>query len=210
MTRSQTLLIAGAILGGSLIISVGLYAGLVASRDAPADLPALGPLPARDPAPSAVKDPAPPPSGSYALARNASPEAWAPPPGAPALALPQPSFAEVRQKAVESATNALEADRWRYEERCWAAALRKYPEASPSTFVFNLAFDADGKEIARGIGSKGKAMSPNAPGFAEFARDPTQLARAEVHRCLQGVHDMPVLIPPPGRNIDVSIPVQIP
>jgi hypothetical protein len=209
VSRSQALIIAAAILGGSAIISVGLYAGLAASRDAPAQ--ASAPPAALSGAPALAIDPGPRSPDPQALVRGASPPAWAQPPALPAPpSPPPPSLTKVRQKAADDVTRFLQADRWRYAERCWSPALQKHPAASPSSFVFNIAFDADGREIARGIGTKGTPMTPNSPGFAEFQSDPTQQARLEVHRCLMAIHDQQVFIAPPGRNIDVTVALQIP
>jgi hypothetical protein len=78
------------------------------------------------------------------------------------------------------------------------------------TFEYDVAFDAAGREIARGISSTGRSLRLNEPGAAERMADPTELARGEVHQCLNEIHDLPITVQSPGRNLGVTLSLRLP
>ncbi len=154
-----------------------------------------GPAPA---SPSARTDDA---SGARApLATSAAaPPAWpawpsrsgAPPAAAPAMA-PQPKLTpELVDRVTQQARDGLEALRATLVARCAPEGSRD-AGAHPATLVVNLTFDADGREIARGI--------------AENRRAPA----GRLGTCLRRLRDTSLSVAPPGVTVGVSVPITLP
>jgi hypothetical protein len=96
----------------------------------------------------------------------------------------------VRHVANE-ATAGIDSLRNYIVSSCWPASA-----TGPATakLTFNLTFDAQGREIARGIVEGRRAPAP---------------AR-EFGKCLRGLEGTTLAIAPPGANVGVSIPVTFP
>lgn len=189
MTRSQVWVIAAAILAGSAIISVGLYAGLSASSD-------------RGVAPrEAQRAPAVPEAGRW-TAQPTAPAQYAEP--APARAQPpvEPSPEELKRRAAHELLAKLYADRATYLERCGSGAAGQNQGGGQGSFRFDVVFDATGHEIARDIRPAGGA-SPGSKATGAAARD-------GILDCLRGVDDLPAIISPPGRSVEVSVTYPFP
>jgi hypothetical protein len=138
-------------------------------------------------------------------ARVASRAAWAAPPpaAAPAAAIAaaeSPAAAAERrpQTKAEVVTRAAADTRYELEKlradmlsRCWpAAGLTNGQETVRLTF--HVAFDAQGREIARGISEDRRA--PAGP----------------LARCLRALPAGTLKIPPPGTRLGVKVPIVFP
>jgi hypothetical protein len=167
-------LIAGSILIGSTIIAIGLHAGL------------------RDRRPAAPGSPAgpPPPTRPADGEERAGPVL--PPPAKPGD--PRPAGADgetARTAARRAATRELEARRRDLVATCWTPFARKAPEPKRARFKFNLIFDAEGREAARGI--------------AEVRGE----ERPEAARCLRS-RPLDLRIPAPGQPVSLEVDLVLP
>lgn len=174
MASDSKSLVPLSILGAGALVGAGLYFGL-------RERPVLAPLPE----PSASAAPALPPAAPPTVAPT---EAVTPEPPA---AAPGPVSPEVITKASEDAARALEKAKKKLSDACWKPALAETPEPKTARYLFNLSFDARGKEIARGVTE---------------LRDES---RADVGQCLRA-QPIGLEIPPPGAIIAVSIALEFP
>jgi len=178
--------IPAAIVAAAVIIAAGLYFGLRARGGADAA-----------PATSAEALATSPSQKRTSVANTATPpavptgvdKAVAPPPMMP-FEVPIPA---THDKNADLARAALERMRGDFVRKCWAPAAAKTPEPAHASFTFNLAFDAQGKERARGIGE------------VAFGAD----ARTDVGNCLRGLAS-PIEIEAPGRAVSVSVTMELP
>jgi hypothetical protein len=109
-------------------------------------------------------------------------------PGAPPpAAAPVRPAPEVVARVAEEATLALEAVRAGLAERCPPAA-----GAAPARLTFNVAFDASGREVARGVVEDRRARAP------------------EVARCLRELPLGALRVSPPGGTVGVRVAMSFP
>jgi hypothetical protein len=159
-----------AILLGSVIVAAGLFFGL---RDR------------SDPQPPA---PAPAPSAAALAPPSPAMPAEAVQPVQPA----QPAGPAADRSAVaKQAEAALAQHRKSLTDQCLAPSLARKPDPPVVKYVFNVTFDAEGKQIARGVSEDREA------------------ARPEVTACVS--EKLPTLtVPPPGQTVRVEIPLSLP
>jgi hypothetical protein len=202
--RDSTL-IAGAIVVGCALLSVGVYFGL--RREPP---PVLAPRAtgASPPAPQVPSPRAPealsPPAGGQLLpappllasASVAAPEG--PAPSGRGTLLPSPPLDQPAQPAVPletpaslAARAALLARKPRLVEQCWKPALAREPLPATAKYLYAMSFDAQGKQIAQGIS------------------EPRDASRWDVARCLRE-QPMDLVIPPQGGNVSVEVTLELP
>ncbi|WP_437989626.1 hypothetical protein [Sorangium sp. So ce145] len=170
-----------AILLGSAMIAAAVYLGL---RHGPAGVPA-------DPRPAGGAPSPPADAASAAAAPSAGPAARAPGAGAPARPLQAPALGVPRDEVATQAARALEAHRPALIERCYKPAVAAQPAPRGVKYVFNLTFDAQGRQLARGIIEDREASRP------------------EVTACLVDALP-PVAVAPPGANVRVDVPFSLP
>ncbi|MDC0677478.1 hypothetical protein [Sorangium atrum] len=164
-----------AILLGSAMISAAVYLGL---RHGPAGVPT-------EPRPVGGAPWQPADAVSSAGA------ALAPGAGASARPLQAPAPSVPREQVAMQAARALEAHRPALIERCYKPAAAARPAPRGVKYIFNLTFDARGRQLARGIIEDREASSP------------------EVTACV--VDALPaVAVPPPGANVRVDVPFSLP
>ncbi|WP_437303138.1 hypothetical protein [Sorangium sp. So ce388] len=160
-----------AILLGSAMIAAAVYLGL---RHGPA---------AVAPDARSTAGAAPPveagPGASAAPAERA---------GAPA---PPSAKAVPRDEVARQAALALDAHRPALISRCYKPVIAAKPEPRAVKYVFNITFDAAGRQIARGL------------------IEDQETARPEVTACLVAALP-PVAIPAPGANVRVDVPFSLP
>jgi hypothetical protein len=182
--RHRLLLLAATVVAAVLIFLIGRWTAEpapapVARAPAVPEPQASAPV-ARDPmrpvAPAAV----PPPAQSV-------PAAPAPPP----RAAPAPVTPELATRVKTEATEQLELLRPEIVAQCWPRGGLPKGRTTASV-TFNITFDAQGREIARGITEDRRAPA------GEFAR------------CLRQLPATALAIAPPGSNVGVSIPVSYP
>ncbi|MGK3987176.1 hypothetical protein WME99_29315 [Sorangium sp. So ce136] len=161
-----------AILLGSAMIAAAVYLGL---RHGPAAV-----------APDARTAGAAPPVEAGPGASAAPAERAAAP--APA---PQSARAVPRDEVARQAALALDAHRTTLMDRCYKPAIAAKPEPRAVKYVFNITFDAGGRQIARGL------------------IEDQETARPEVTACLVAALP-PVAIPAPGVNVRVDVPFSLP
>ncbi|WP_437630484.1 hypothetical protein [Sorangium sp. So ce854] len=159
-----------AILLGSAMIAVAVYLGL---RHGPAVV-----APGARPAEGAAAIQAGPVASAATAERAAAPA----PPAAPGVP---------RDEVARQAARALDAHRQALVERCYRPAIAARPEPRTVKYVFNITFDARGRQIARGL------------------IEDRETARPEVTACLVGALP-PVEIAPPGANVRVDVPFSLP
>lgn len=107
-------------------------------------------------------------------------------PSASVPARPVASVEEVTRQAVE----ALSYQRTMLRERCFRAALAGQPGLTME-LTFNVTFDAEGQTIARGV--------VETPGSSTPA----------LTACV-GDAMLPLRVPPPGRTVQVEVPLRFP
>jgi len=172
----KELITPAAILIGSGIIGAGLYFGLQGQGKPPER---------EDPPPSlraaSVAPPAPPPP--------AAPPAAGAPPGLD-LAPPAPP-AEAKKRALEEARKALEAKRVEIVKTCWDPSAKKNPSPPKAKYLFDVSFDPQGNEIARGIS------------------DVRGMERPDTGQCLRE-QPMGLRITPPGVYVSVELEWTLP
>ncbi|WP_437850280.1 hypothetical protein [Sorangium sp. So ce363] len=171
-----------AILLGSAMIAAAVYLGL---RHGPAGVPT-------DPRPAGGAPSPPADAASAAGSAARAPGAGAParPLQAPAPA-PRPAPSVPRDEVATQAARALEAHRPALIERCYKPAVAAQPAPRGVKYVFNLTFDAQGRQLARGIIEDREASRP------------------EVTACLVDALP-PVAVAPPGANVRVDVPFSLP
>ncbi|WP_437934413.1 hypothetical protein [Sorangium sp. So ce341] len=184
-----------AILLGSAMIAAAVYLGL---RHGPASVApdpraAAGDASHRgEPAPPAGAAERAPGEGAPAAQRapgEGAPAAQrAPGEGAPAA---QRAPAVPREEVARQAARALDARRPALVERCYKPAIAAQPAPREVKYVFNLTFDAQGRQIARGIIEDREASRP------------------DVTACLATALP-PVAVEPPGASVRVDVPFSLP
>jgi hypothetical protein len=137
--------LAGAIVIGSGLIALGLYAGLSASGPGPSGTapPALAPPPS-----SALLPPPLPATGVPPAAVEVSAAPSAGGVSATSSVRPPGSVEAVKQEVVKLLAEQKKA---LFVPKCWQPALAKQAEPKTSRFLFSLSFDAAGVERVRGI-----------------------------------------------------------
>jgi hypothetical protein len=130
---------------------------------------------------------APPPTPAPRPAMVQAPQVFepVPPPPPPPSTSPTP---ELVARVLSDATVQLENQRPQILARCSPAGGLN----GGAQLTFNVTFDAQGREIARGISENRRARS------GAFAK------------CLRDIDGMRLSIPPPGTNVAVSVPVSFP
>ncbi len=197
MSSSQIRLIAGAIVCGFALVALALYlafhrpapagGGRTASTEAPASTPAASPAatPLRQTPgarlPSQPSRPLVPSAPSAALAATDT-------------AQPQPpsdvvATGELEKRVASAAHDALVAQG--LLATCWDPAVKKTREPATSKHVYDLTFDADGSEIARGI--------------SELRGE----SRNDVANCLND-HYTKLQIAAPGQSVHVLVTLTFP
>ena len=168
-----------AVVIGSAIIGAGLYFGL--RSQAPAT-----------PAPAAgASDFGRPRDGAVAGTGAAAPPPALPPRGGGLVMPGAPE--EVRQRAENAAREALLAEKKaRFIPECWAPAIKKQPSPATSKHVFSIGFDAQGREMGRGL------------------KEIRGQTRGDVSQCLRAFPMGLRISPPPGVPIVVEIPIEFP
>lgn len=195
MTMQKELITPAAILIGSVIIGSGLYFGLQGQGEPSPqdeDLPSspratsVAPvIPAPQAAPAIPAPQAPP----AALAPQAAPPAGVAPPG---LGLgPPPVSTDLKKRVTDGARKALEAKRADYIKTCWEPSFKKNPSPPSAKYIFNMSFDPQGREIARGVS------------------DVRGMERPDTGQCLR-MQPMGLEVPAPGAYVGVEIEVTIP
>lgn len=168
LSTQASILIAGA------LIAAGLFFGLRGREPAP--LPAAGPTP--------------PAAPSAASTSAASPPASSPaPPAAPPP--PAPTATADRAAATAAATKDLERYRAEIVKKCVQPALAKKPDPPQIKLTFNVTFDAQGKQITRGVAEDRATM------------------REGVTMCAMDAIP-PLEIPPQGISVYVELPWTLP
>jgi hypothetical protein len=184
----RTLALPASILIGSLIIAVGLFLGLQN----------------RSPPPSNPEQPPPRVAATVPTPRlpvttgspGGAPVTTGSPGGAPDEgAAPSPPVAapdELNATATKQAAEALLAQHGDLVKKCWEPSFKANPEPAKAKYTYNLAFGADGKEIARGIS------------------DVRGMERSDVGQCLRA-QPATLRIPPPGVVVsDVNLTLTLP
>ncbi|WP_437332252.1 hypothetical protein [Sorangium sp. So ce394] len=162
-----------AILLGSAMIAAAVYLGL---RHGPA---AVAPDPRAAAGDASHRGEPAPPAGAAERA-----------PGERAPAA-QRAPAVPREEVARQAARALEARRPALVERCYKPAIAARPAPREVKYVFNLTFDAQGRQIARGIIEDREASRP------------------DVTACLATALP-PVAVEPPGASVRVDVPFSLP
>ncbi len=167
-STQTSILIAGALVGA------GLFFGLRSSQPAPVQPPPAVP-------PPVATSPAPPGSVSPTPAPQPTSEA----------AAPAPSSSAKPEVVRADAKKALDAQRATLVKACFEPSLAKKKDPPKMKLGLNFTFDAQGKQITRGIS------------------EDRETARADVLACLSEKLE-PITVPPPGANTYVEIPWELP
>ncbi|WP_437878725.1 hypothetical protein [Sorangium sp. So ce513] len=179
----KELLTPAAILLGSVFIAAGLYFGLQRAAP-PAALPPASAeaaaASAKAPPASEAPAPSPAPRAAATGAAAASPDE---------LAAASPG--ELYKRVAADAMKALEARRPLFVKQCWEPSLKKSPTPARARYLFNMTFDASGKEIARGI-SEVRGMD-----------------RPDAAQCLRMI-PLGIAVPPPGARVAVEVEMTLP
>jgi len=178
----------GAILLGSGMIALGLFFGLRGREDTPPPPPAQAPASVDAPPPPPARDPAP---SMERRARSAQPTQPARPAPTAQTAPAAPPEGAARDEVTRQAAQALEARRRHLVDRCWKPSLAKSRDPPSVRYVFNITFDAEGRQLARGLAEDRAA------------------ARPDVTTCL-GAELTPLAIPAPGAVVQVEVPFSLP
>ncbi|NUO47893.1 MAG: hypothetical protein HOV80_03455 [Polyangiaceae bacterium] len=127
-------------------------------------------------------------------APTATPTSSAAPARAPEGIPPQPVPSvtpELIKASSSSASNAIEKHRKHLVEKCWNPSAKTDPEPKSVTYTLELTFDAEGKQIARGLS------------------EPRGASRPAVPQCLQT--ELPNLtIDPPGVSVAFKVELTLP
>jgi hypothetical protein len=98
---------------------------------------------------------------------------------------------ELRDRVKTDAAAAIEKHRSSLRKGCWDETAKQHPEAKQSNFVWNITFDAAGKQVARGIVEEREHAVPG------------------VSACISDA--LPVLeVPAPGKSVMVEVPFSLP
>ncbi|WP_437644127.1 hypothetical protein [Sorangium sp. So ce362] len=108
--------------------------------------------------------------------------------GAPA---PRRAPSVPREEVARQAARALDAHRPALVERCYRPAIAAHPAPRGVKYVFDLTFDAQGRQIARGI------------------LEDRETSRPEITACLVTALP-PVAVAPPGASVRVDVPFSLP
>ncbi|WP_437596181.1 hypothetical protein WMF28_26735 [Sorangium sp. So ce590] len=108
--------------------------------------------------------------------------------GAPA---PRRAPSVPREEVARQAARALDAHRPALVERCYRPAIAAQPAPRGVKYVFDLTFDAQGRQIARGI------------------LEDRETSRPEITACLVTALP-PVAVAPPGASVRVDVPFSLP
>lgn len=103
-------------------------------------------------------------------------------------------IAALQEQVKRQATALLEEQRAGISSRCWP----KGPDAEaikPLRYMLNFTFAADGSQITRGAATRDRPVNP---GLA-----------ADITKCVEDVLT-PVSVSPPGANIYIETPFQLP
>jgi hypothetical protein len=146
-------------------------------RTPPPELPRY----AAPPAPRVAPGPAVPPAPAPAVAERAAE------PARTGRATP-----ELVARVTEEASLALEQTRSQLVERCQAAGGLTAPTRG-ARFTFNVTFDANGREIARGINEDRRHRAP-----------------PELSRCVRSLPPGSLRVTPPGANVGVRVAMMFP
>jgi hypothetical protein len=169
----------GAVAVALLAYAVGRWSAEPAAPSAPAEaLAAADAPPAPAPAPASI------PPGSRAPRPAVPQPAAAPPPAA------SPSAEAVVERATAEVKAQLELRRPELSARCWASSGPESTRAS-ATVTFNVAFDAQGREVMRGVSEDRRARAP------------------ALAKCLRETEDR-LAIAPPGSGVTVAVPLTFP
>jgi hypothetical protein len=150
------------------------------------------------PAPAAAKQQPSDPWAAAPMQAVPAPPVAAPAPAAAASPAPAPVPAqpvvltpEIANRVNREAKVKLEALREQVVATCWPSggAAKGLKRAS---VTYNLTFDAQGREIARGI--------------AEDRRAPA----GEFGKCLRQLERNPITVSPPGTNVGLSVAMSYP
>jgi hypothetical protein len=98
---------------------------------------------------------------------------------------------ELKSTVAKQAAKALEAEREELVKACWEPAVKASPEPPKAKYIYNVSFDADGKEIARGVS------------------ETREMSRSDVAQCLRD-RPLSLRIPPPGVNVGVDVTFILP
>jgi hypothetical protein len=135
------------------------------------------------------------PAASPRIATPAVAPAPAPAP-APAAAEPAArtgrATPELVARVTEEATAALEQTRAQLVERCQAEGGLT-GRSRGARFTFNVTFDANGREIARGINEDRRFRAP-----------------PELSRCVRSLPPGSLRVTPPGANVGVRVAMMFP
>lgn len=127
---------------------------------------------------------------AQAPAGSVGPVMVAAPPVAPvAPAAPEPVASSV-EVVTRQAVEALSYQRSGLRERCFRAALAGRPGLTME-LMFNVTFDAQGQQIMRGTVETPGTSTP------------------ELTTCVQE-QMAPLRVPPPGRTVQVEVPLRFP
>ena len=107
---------------------------------------------------------------------------------APPSRVAQPAT-EVSSRVADEARARMEDLRNYMDASCW---IGRAAERKTARVTFNLTFDAQGREIARGISEDRRAPAP------------------ELGRCLRRLQGTTLAIAPTGANVGVSLPMTFP
>jgi hypothetical protein len=177
----------------TLLAGLGLLAALVAFLAGRWTAEEAAPAPgARRATSGASRGPAAPPEKPWA-SRTPETETLA----TAAARAPAPTTStgratpEIVARATAETTAVLEASRQELTSRCWPRAGLSSGKAS-TLVTFNVTYDANGREIARGLSEDRQARAP------------------EVVRCLQRLPLGSLRIAPPGANVGVRVAMRLP
>ncbi len=160
---------------GSVVIAFGLYAGLGKGRAPAADGAATLAAPSA-PTPTTPSTTGGEPSARVPAFRAAPSEL---------------AISEVRRRVTGDARALLEKERAQLTATCWAKAAAAKAEPATASFVYSIAFGADGREMGRAV-SEAKTGE-----------------RPEVADCLR-ITVTPMTIAPAGQPVMVKVTLALP
>jgi hypothetical protein len=94
-------------------------------------------------------------------------------------------------RVIEQAKAKLEQQRASLKTKCWDGPAAKNPQPAASRFVWSFTFDAEGKQLARGISEDRATLRPGTSICLSTELEPFEIA-------------------PPGRSIEVKVDFQLP
>lgn len=98
---------------------------------------------------------------------------------------------ELLKTSTASASKTLENHKKHLIEKCWNPSAAAYPEPKSVTYTFDFTFDAEGKQLGRGL------------------TEPRSGSRPGVSQCLQS--ELPNLtIDPPGVSVAFKVELTLP